>query len=90
MKLIPVPCPELPCPVIWLITISAITMSPAFLHLCTMLMNWSKLYIPSTLNTDYLLWHTHLIVCVVTLSGINVGQGINIGPGKVAKKNIGP
>ena len=25
----------------------------------------SKLYIPSTLNTDYLLWHTQLIVCVV-------------------------
>ena len=25
----------------------------------------SKLYIPSTLNTDYLLWHTLLIVCAV-------------------------
>ena len=24
-----------------------------------------KLYIPSTLNTDYLLWHTQLIVCAV-------------------------
>merc|ERR1719266_1921648 len=25
----------------------------------------SKLYIPSTLNTDYLLWNTQLIVCAV-------------------------
>ena len=25
----------------------------------------AKLYIPSTLNTDYLLWHTQLIVCAV-------------------------
>ena len=25
----------------------------------------SKLYIPNTLNTDYLLWHTQLIVCAV-------------------------
>ena len=25
----------------------------------------TKLYIPSTLNTDYLLWHTQLIVCGV-------------------------
>ena len=25
----------------------------------------SKLYIPSTLNTDYLLWHTQLIVCAI-------------------------
>ena len=25
----------------------------------------TKLYIPSTLNTDYLLWHTQLIVCAV-------------------------
>ena len=25
----------------------------------------SKLYIPSTLNTDSLLWHTQLIVCAV-------------------------
>ena len=24
-----------------------------------------KSYIPSTLNTDYLLWHTQLIVCAV-------------------------
>ena len=24
-----------------------------------------KLYIPSTLNHDYLLWHTQLIVCAV-------------------------
>ena len=24
-----------------------------------------KLYIPSTLNTDYLLWHAQLIVCAV-------------------------
>ena len=23
------------------------------------------IYIPSTLNTDYLLWHTQLIVCAV-------------------------
>ena len=28
---------------------------------------WSKLYIPSTLNTDYLLWHTQLIVCAVKI-----------------------
>ena len=30
--------------------------------------NWKlepKLYIPSTLNTDYLLWHTQLIICAV-------------------------
>ena len=25
----------------------------------------AKLYIPSTLNTDYLMWHTQLIVCAV-------------------------
>ena len=25
----------------------------------------AKLYIPSTLNTDYLLWYTQLIVCAV-------------------------
>ena len=25
----------------------------------------SNLYIPSTLNTNYLLWHTHLIVCAI-------------------------
>ena len=25
----------------------------------------AKFYIPSTLNTDYLLWHTQLIVCAV-------------------------
>ena len=25
----------------------------------------SYMYIPSTLNTDYLLWHTQLIVCAV-------------------------
>ena len=25
----------------------------------------TKLYILSTLNTDYLLWHTQLIVCAV-------------------------
>ena len=25
----------------------------------------TKIYIPSTLNTDYLLWHTQLIVCAV-------------------------
>ena len=27
-----------------------------------------KLYIPSTLNTNYLLWHSQLIVCAVKLS----------------------
>ena len=27
--------------------------------------NQAKLYIPSTLNNDYLLWHTQLIVCAV-------------------------
>ena len=26
---------------------------------------YSKLYIPSTLNTDYILWHTQLTVCPV-------------------------
>ena len=26
---------------------------------------WPKLYIPSTLNIDYLHWHTQLIVCAV-------------------------
>ena len=29
-----------------------------------MLTQSTKLYIPSTLNTDYLLWHTQLVVCV--------------------------
>ena len=27
-------------------------------------MCWTKLYIPSTLNIDLILWHTQLIVCV--------------------------
>ena len=31
----------------------------------TRLILWSKLYIQSTLNTDYLLWHTQLIMCAV-------------------------
>ena len=29
-----------------------------------------KLYIPSTLNTDYLLWHTQLIVCSKILNQV--------------------
>ena len=29
------------------------------------LMGRSKLYIPSTLNIDLILWHTQLIVCAV-------------------------
>ena len=35
--------------------------------LAAIALSWkeAKLYIPSTLNTDYLLWHTQLIVCAV-------------------------
>ena len=33
--------------------------------LCRKFRLQAKLYIPSTLNTDYLLWHTQLIVCAV-------------------------
>ena len=39
-----------------------------------------KLYIPSTLNTDYILWHTQLIVYAV-------GNGDSKLVGLVAKKN---
>ena len=35
--------------------------------LAAIALSWkeAKLYIPSTLNTDYILWHTQLIVCAV-------------------------
>ena len=42
---------------------------------CSKFANGAKLYIPSTLNTDYLLWHTQLIVvCSKILNhGLNPG-----------------
>ena len=36
--------------------------------------NQANLYIPSTLNNDYLLWHTQLIVCAV--NGLNLNHGL--------------
>ena len=39
-----------------------------FLIFCLLRLNFmlgTKLYIPSTLNTDYLLWQSQLIVCAV-------------------------
>ena len=44
------------------------TVSITINFLCTTKVNIApSLYIPSTLNTDYLLWHTQLIVCAVKI-----------------------
>ena len=72
VRLIPVPCPELPCPVIWLITISAITMRPAFLHLWTMLMKLIKVIYPKYWISTVA--HTFHCVCIKLLNhGLNNG-----------------
>jgi hypothetical protein len=36
-----------------------------FVNVLKIKMSYAKLYIPSTLNIDLILWHTQLIVCAV-------------------------
>ena len=47
------------------ITFHSLIILPSPSHLPVICNSLPKLYIPSTLNTDYLLMHTQLIVCIV-------------------------
>ena len=35
-----------------------------------------KLYIPSTVNTDYLLWHTKIVCCVCSILNHGLNHGL--------------